>query len=86
MYAKYTPSSPNFVHVKICSSKIKKPVVLMRVLGNDGSNENNEFFPIGLIGLIAPYSEVLLCGCWLWNEIAYLYLRFAESADPLRSV
>ena len=43
---------------------------------------NNEFLPIGLIGLIAPYSEVLLCGCWLWNEIAYLYLRFAESADP----
>jgi hypothetical protein len=33
---------------------------------------------IGLIGLIAPYSEVLLCGCWLWNEIAYLYLRFAR--------
>ena len=24
-----------------------------------GNNENNEFLPIGLIGLIAPYSEVL---------------------------
>ena len=23
MYAKYTPSSPNCVHAKICSSKIK---------------------------------------------------------------
>ena len=41
---------------------------------------------IGLIGLIAPYSEVLLCGLWMWKEIAYLYLRSAESADPLRSV
>jgi hypothetical protein len=71
MYAKYTPSSPNFVHVKICSSKIKKWVVGMRGFGN------TEFLPIGLIGLIAPYSEVLIFGCWLWDEIAYLYLRFA---------
>ena len=74
MYAKYTPSSPNFVHVKICSSKIKKWVVGMRVLGNDGG----AIGLIGLIGLIAPYSEVLIFGCWLWNEIAYLYLRFAR--------